>query len=101
MPKDLNWSLMGMLNNCWYRIKLHLIREPSLSFVFQHPTTLPGDTTQLENTLPGWMEENQAVATDAASKEKETKTTSNIDKLKTFTLQEVEKHTTEDDCWIV
>ncbi|KAL7333663.1 hypothetical protein PS15p_202530 [Mucor circinelloides] len=101
MPKDLNWSLMGMLNNCWYRIKLHLIREPSLSFVFQHPTTLPGDTTQLENTLPGWMEENQAVVTDAASKGKETKTTSNSDKLKTFTLQEVEKHTTDDDCWIV
>lgn len=97
MPKDLNWSLMGMLNNCWYRVKLHLIREPTLSLVFQHPTTLPGDTTQLENTLPGWMEENQAEAA-AAPKEKESTAT---DKLETFTLQEVNKHTTEDDCWLI
>lgn len=99
MPKDLNWSLMGMLNNCWYRIKLHLIREPTLSFIFQHPTTLPGDTTQLENTLPGWMEENQA---EAAPKEKENKKDSSKgDNLKTITLQEVEKHTTENDCWLI
>lgn len=99
MPKDLNWSLMGMLNNCWYRIKLHLIREPTLSFVFQHPTTLPGDTTQLENTLPGWMEENQA---ETSPKEKENKKdSSKDDNLKTFTLQEVEKHTTENDCWLI
>ncbi|KAL0139157.1 Oxidoreductase, molybdopterin-binding domain-containing protein [Mucor lusitanicus] len=99
MPKDLNWSLMGMLNNCWYRVKLQLIREPTLSLVFQHPTTLPGDTTQLENTLPGWMEENQAEAATAAT----TTASSNrsIDKLKAFTLQQVEKHTTEDDCWLI
>ncbi|KAK4515935.1 histone H2B [Mucor velutinosus] len=98
MPKDLNWSLMGMLNNCWYRVKLHLIREPTLSLIFQHPTTLPGDTTQLEITLPGWMEESQAeAATVAASNE----TSSSTDTLKTFTLQEVEKHTAEGDCWLI
>lgn len=99
MPKDLNWSLMGMLNNCWYRVKLQLIREPTLSLVFQHPTTLPGDTTQLENTLPGWMEENQAEAATAATTT--ASSNSSIDKLKAFTLQQVEKHTTEDDCWLI
>ncbi|KAI8640057.1 hypothetical protein BD408DRAFT_391226 [Parasitella parasitica] len=99
MPKDLNWSLMGMLNNCWYRIKLHLDREPALSFVFQHPTTLPGDTTQLGNDLPGWMEENQAEAT--SSKEKEPRTGSKHEELKTLTLQQVEKHTSEGDCWLI
>ncbi|KAL9539821.1 hypothetical protein MBANPS3_010044 [Mucor bainieri] len=97
MPKDLNWSLMGMLNNCWYRVKLHLVRRPTLSLIFQHPTTLPGDTTQLGNTLPGWMEENQAELTASAPQG----VSPSIDKLETFTLQEVERHTAEDDCWLI
>ncbi|KAG0345265.1 hypothetical protein BG004_003845 [Podila humilis] len=52
-PKDLNWNLMGMMNNCWYRVKIELgvdgLNESELVLRFIHPT-VPGP----ENG-GGWM----------------------------------------------
>ncbi|RCI06781.1 hypothetical protein CU098_011875 [Rhizopus stolonifer] len=97
-PRDITWSLMGMLNNCWYRVKLHLIREPTLSLLFQHPTTLPGDETLQGIDLPGWMEEAN-ITPDANKKDRQKKPVNN--NLKIYTEEQVSKHTTEDDCWLI
>jgi nitrate reductase (NAD(P)H) len=101
-PRDPTWSLMGMLNNCWYRIRVHLIREPTLSLVFQHPTTLPGDKTLIGIDLPGWMEEDNEHKVQPTPKNKDINA-NDIQKtgLKTYTLEEAVKHTTEDDCWLI
>ncbi|KAJ3054884.1 hypothetical protein HK097_000460 [Rhizophlyctis rosea] len=45
-PKDITWNLLGMMNNAWYRVKIHL--GPDFKLHFQHPTNVGG-------TTPGWM----------------------------------------------
>jgi len=45
-PRDMYWSVLGMMNNCWYRIT---IRKENGTLKFEHPTQpalIPG----------GWME---------------------------------------------
>ncbi|KAI9474233.1 MAG: nitrate reductase [Benjaminiella poitrasii] len=98
-PKEPTWSLMGMLHNAWYRVRLHLVKEPELALVFQHPTTLPDDSTLQHNDLPGWLEEEkqEAAAPVAAAEKKINKDNT----LKTFSLEEMAKHTTDDDCWLL
>jgi nitrate reductase (NAD(P)H) len=46
-PRDMYWSVLGMMNNPWYRIAIH--HEPNSLLRFEHPTQpalIPG----------GWME---------------------------------------------
>ncbi|KAG0230860.1 hypothetical protein BGW41_002379 [Actinomortierella wolfii] len=44
-PRDLNWNLMGMMNNCWYRVQMDLAvtgeDDGELVLRFIHPT-VPG-----------------------------------------------------------
>lgn len=49
-PKDLIWNLMGMMNNCWFRVKTHPCRAKlgGVALAFEHPTQ-PG------NQSGGWM----------------------------------------------
>ncbi|KAF9306751.1 hypothetical protein BGZ74_003609 [Mortierella antarctica] len=55
-PKDLNWNLMGMMNNCWYRVQVDLAvsseDDGELVLRFIHPT-LPGPEGG-----GGWMKPN-------------------------------------------
>ncbi|KAF9582394.1 hypothetical protein BGW38_000262 [Lunasporangiospora selenospora] len=52
-PKDLNWNLMGMMNNCWYRVQVELGVSGEVSgelvLRFIHPT-VPGPESG-----GGWM----------------------------------------------
>lgn len=49
-PQQLIWNVMGMLNNCWFRVKVSPCKpkEGGLGLVFEHPTR-PGNQTG------GWM----------------------------------------------
>jgi len=51
-PKDLTWNVMGMMNNPWFRVRVHKVLGPDnftvIGLRFEHPT-LPG---QQEG---GWM----------------------------------------------
>jgi len=55
-PADLTWNVMGMLNNCIFRIKVHPYRHSTgeVGFWFEHPT-MPGAQTG------GWMTEEVGV----------------------------------------
>lgn len=89
-PKDPNWNVMGMMNNCWYVVKPVITQDSESetpSILFQHPVE-PGTGDG------GWMKpsvENQIATAkqDAGAPQKQ------------FTRQEIEKHNNEDDCWIV
>jgi len=114
-PKDLNWNVMGMMNNCWFKT---LIRKSNLNqneFIFEHPT-VPG------SNVGGWMtkqkstvsqDKNKAITkpTSQCNSTIETSTPATasdistpnelIKQYKQYTLTEISQHNREDDCWII
>ncbi|KAF2124682.1 hypothetical protein P153DRAFT_301773 [Dothidotthia symphoricarpi CBS 119687] len=89
-PREPNWNVMGMMNNCYHVVKPSIVQDSDSdtpSILFRHPVE-PGTADG------GWMKpsvENQIAAAkqDAGAPQKQ------------FTRQEIEKHDSEDDCWIV
>lgn len=89
-PEQRNWNIMGMMNNCWYIVKskVDVVEGADMPCIlFEHPVE-PGTGEG------GWMKpstENQLaqVKQEAGTPQKQ------------FTRQEIEKHNTEGDCWIV
>jgi nitrate reductase (NAD(P)H) len=89
-PRDQTWNLMGMMNNCHYKVKVHsFIDGKEFGLRFEHPTQ-PG------NNLEGWMvkKEPKLAIKDAVP----IKTSSAV---KTHSLEQVSKHNNENDCWII
>ncbi|KAB8336849.1 hypothetical protein FH972_021157 [Carpinus fangiana] len=89
-PKDPNWNVMGMMNNCWYVVKPSIVQDndsDTPSILFRHPVE-PGTADG------GWM--TPSVENQIASAKQEGGTPR-----KQFTRQEIEKHDKEDDCWLV
>nr|UXG49831.1 nitrate reductase [Saccharina japonica] len=87
--QNITWNLLGMMNNCWFRCKVHPTRDDrgALALTFEHPT-MPGGQPG------GWMVKGDAAVVAAAPV---AKAASNGRKIN---LQEVQKHDNEDDCWI-
>ncbi|KAF2164012.1 hypothetical protein M409DRAFT_25783 [Zasmidium cellare ATCC 36951] len=89
-PEKPSWNTMGMMNNCWYVVKpeFQQTRDDDMPHIlFRHPVE-PGTGDG------GWMKpsvENQIATTkqQAGTPQKQ------------FTRQEIEKHSTENDCWLV
>jgi nitrate reductase (NAD(P)H) len=89
-PKEPNWNVMGMMNNCWYVVKPSVVQDEQSdvpSILFHHPVE-PGTGDG------GWMK--PSVENQIASAKQEAGAPQ-----KQFTRQEIEKHDKEDDCWIV
>ncbi|KAF8916553.1 hypothetical protein BGZ58_005271, partial [Dissophora ornata] len=128
-PKDLNWNLMGMMNNCWYRVQVDLaisggdVGELVLRFI--HPT-VPGPeraggwmgpkedeasviyTTNSAPTLTSAISKAQKAETkvesvkpDAAVSKASNVGTTAAPGVNYYTAEMVSKHTTDDDCWII
>uniref|UniRef100_N1QTS7 Nitrate reductase (NAD(P)H) n=1 Tax=Aegilops tauschii TaxID=37682 RepID=N1QTS7_AEGTA len=59
-PERLIWNLMGMMNNCWFRVKINInVCRPhkgEIGLVFDHPTQ-PG------NQSGGWMARQKHIET--------------------------------------
>ncbi|KEF55898.1 uncharacterized protein A1O9_07478 [Exophiala aquamarina CBS 119918] len=83
-PERGTWNLTGMMNNGWYAVKSDTDAESNI--IFRHPVDFEGDD--------GWMKpstENQLA---------EAKQDSGVPD-KQFTRQEIEKHNSKDDLWLV
>ena len=88
-PRQHNWNLMGMMNNCWYEVRPEMVDDAGSNvpaILFRHPTEPVGDG--------GWMKpsvENQITEEklQAGTPQRQ------------FTREEIEKHDKRDDCWIV
>lgn len=90
-PSQPVWNVMGMMNNCWYRVKTETSnsddKATSGHVRFLHPVE-PGSGTG------GWMRPSQELQISQAKQQAGTPQ-------KQFTRQEIEKHSNEQDCWLV
>lgn len=85
-PSKHYWNLMGMMNNCYYRIKVQAVQLPhkSPSVVFNHPVQ-PG------SIYGGWM---------IKPGEKPNPTPPTMVIPREISLDEVAQHNKPDDCWV-
>ncbi|KAF5004145.1 hypothetical protein FDECE_9359 [Fusarium decemcellulare] len=89
-PKEPNWNVMGMMNNCWYVVRPGIVEDGDLempAILFRHPV-------QPAAKDGGWMRPSMENQIAEAKQEAGTPR-------KSFTREEIEKHNTQDDCWIV
>jgi nitrate reductase (NAD(P)H) len=99
-PEKLIWNLMGMMNNCWFKVKVNVCRphKGEIGLVFEHPTQ-PGNQTG------GWMarQKHLETAEAAAPGLKRSTSTPFLQTAgdKQFTMSEVRKHGSKDSAWIV
>jgi len=82
-PRDMTWNLLGMMNNCWYRVKVKLVKETNITF--EHPI-IPGAAEG------GWLAK-QLFPTRPSIKSKPP--------YRLISEAEVAKHNKEDDPWII
>ncbi|KAF8635471.1 hypothetical protein AX15_000444 [Amanita polypyramis BW_CC] len=90
-PEHLTWSLMGMMNNCWFRVKLFPDGESTpLAVTSEHPANIS------PSGVGGWMEKAKVAGVVTSGTGEKSK----VD-LPTYTLAEVQKHESDDNCWII
>lgn len=93
-PEKLTWNLMGMMNNCWFRVKMRLERSPSdLTLHCSHPT--------LAGPVPGGWMSPSAKAEEVDDVSQKQQSSANTSSLPVYSIAEVEKHTSDTDCWII
>lgn len=95
-PKDITWNLMGMGNNCHFTVKV-TPKQTSGSFAleFLHPT-VPGPAAG------GWMPPPKTEAPKELPRPPKSESAPSLSSMvKTFTIEEVEKHNSEESAWIV
>ncbi|KAL8199522.1 hypothetical protein R6Q57_013090 [Mikania cordata] len=99
-PEKLIWNLMGMMNNCWFRVKTNMCKphKGEIGIVFEHPT-LPG------NQSGGWMarEKHLEIASESSNPTLKKSVSSPFMNTtsQTFSISEVKKHNSPDSAWIV
>ncbi|KAF2010380.1 nitrate reductase [Aaosphaeria arxii CBS 175.79] len=107
-PRDMYWSVLGMMNNPWFRIAIH---KEHGSLRFEHPTQpalMPGGWMERVKKAGGnlsngyWgeklgSEESETAIVEAPKEIKMTKDGVNT----VFTIDEFRKHTTEESPWFV
>jgi len=94
-PEKLVWTVMGMMNNYYFRVKVHRTVDETTglpALKFQHPTLAgPGN-------FGGWFEEKSLGKTETV---KAAPVVVKTPGAKTFTLAEVEKHSEPADLWFI
>ncbi|GMH49941.1 hypothetical protein TrLO_g5049 [Triparma laevis f. longispina] len=106
-PRDCTWNLMGMGNNCYFRIKIH---NSNGVLRFEHPDlagTQPGGWLtrkggKLKSAGYGLIADIEEAQDLAEQKSKPAVAKTAYDpNAKKFTMTQVAEHDTEDSVWIV
>lgn len=90
-PSEFTWNMLGMGNNCHYRVKAEVVEEFGLRYIsFKHPVAEAA-------SLDGWMKLKEPISRKGSTRGKIKKIV--LDK--TFTAEEVEEHNSEDSAWVI
>ncbi|PON76616.1 Phenol hydroxylase reductase [Parasponia andersonii] len=97
-PEKLIWNVMGMMNNCWFRVKTSVCKphKSEIGIVFQHPTR-PG------NQSGGWMAKErhlESTETNPTLKKSVSSPFMNTAS-RAYSMSEVKKHDSPESCWII
>ncbi|GLC36090.1 hypothetical protein PLESTB_001381700 [Pleodorina starrii] len=114
-PAVITWNVMGMMNNCYFRIKIlpQVDSDGVMGLRFQHPAPVElGDKGNM-----GWREEDNlvqqalaavkegggaaAAAPAAAPAAAAANGNGNGAAPRQYTMEEVAQHNTEESCWFV
>ncbi|RLN62063.1 hypothetical protein BBJ29_008334 [Phytophthora kernoviae] len=111
MPEFPTWNVMGMMNNPWYRVKIHH-EETANTLRFEHPT-------QAGNQKGGWMTKDRIITSDknpirskklhleAAGDAVDTAAVrpglspEELNSLSLISTDEVAEHNTKESCWFI
>ena len=102
-PNTFTWNVMGMMNNCVYKVKLHPTptEDGRFALVFEHPT-VAGPTPG------GWMNREQQGQQQGGGFSTATATALNVQPppsatkgARVISMEEVERHDTEESAWFV
>ncbi|KAL6899679.1 hypothetical protein ACP4OV_006337 [Aristida adscensionis] len=106
-PENLVWNLMGMMTNCWFRVRVNVCRprRGEMALAFEHPTQ-PG------NHSGGWMARQARLGTaEAAAPPGLHQSTSSAPPASStdatdgsnqrLTMSEVRAHASRESAWIV
>ena len=105
-PVNPTWNLMGMGNNQVFRVKVHMDKTAAGEHVFrfEHPTQPGQQTGGWMTTIAGKPESagfGKLLEVQGEPQETTPAPAPTRGAGKKFTLAEVEKHNTEEDCWII
>ncbi|XP_027339651.1 inducible nitrate reductase [NADH] 2 [Abrus precatorius] len=98
-PHNLIWNVMGMMNNCWFKVKTNVCRphKGEIGISFEHPTQ-PG------NQSGGWMAKEKQMEKSSHYNPTLKKSVSSPfmnTSSKTFSISEVKRHNNADSAWII
>jgi nitrate reductase (NAD(P)H) len=98
-PEKLIWNLMGMMNNCWFRVKINVCRphRGEIGLVFEHPTQ-PG------NQSGGWMARQKHIETSETTQgtlKRSTSTPFMSTASTQYAMSEVRRHASPESAWII
>lgn len=96
-PEKLIWNVMGMMNNCWFRVKVRICRphKGEIGLVFEHPTQ-PGNQTG------GWMaREKHLGSSEGQTLKKSISSPFMNTSSKHYTMSDVRRHASNGSAWIV
>uniref|UniRef100_A0A2N9HH94 Nitrate reductase n=1 Tax=Fagus sylvatica TaxID=28930 RepID=A0A2N9HH94_FAGSY len=93
-PEHLIWNVMGMMNNCWFRVKINVCKpKGEIGIMFEHPTQ-PG------NQSGGWMTKEKHLDKPNESLKKATVSSPNTS-TKMYSMSEIKKHSSAESAWII
>ncbi|KAF2156975.1 NiaD, nitrate reductase [Myriangium duriaei CBS 260.36] len=107
-PRDMYWSVLGMMNNPWYRVTIH---NEDNNLRFEHPTQpalMPGGWMErikkaggdLTNGYWGESVDGSAPSAPVESTSEEVKMTNDTIN-REISLEEFQAHNTDEDPWFV
>lgn len=95
-PEHITWNVMGMMNNCYFRIQIHPYTSGnSIGLRFQHPAPLYEGN--LDNK--GWREKLDCAPPVVEAKPAVKAETPKAENK--YSMDEIRQHDNEDSCWFV